>query len=779
VTTITDPTGARVQAASTADGTGIAATIDPLPLGWGQTFTNQELAQFVDTTGYGSTDTAYLNFGSGWVLGTVTLISSTTHTYSVTGSGTLPSGPSVSVGVSVQGTGVTSDVAASNDNAIAPPSTPTLYSTADNATSVTLHWTDTATDSRTGFQVEEQVDESWGGNFSLVPSYNVTMASLGSGVYSATVGGLMAGRNYTFRVRAVGVGESAYSGSLDVTPAPNPDLVPDAPTGLALASNLLSWNAVTSPVDAVDYDVQYRVGSSGDWQDLGPTEGSVSAYVPAPGAGQTFDYRVSAIGSDSIESVFSDILPVSSSVNPPLMPGPELTASWDAANNCFDVHYLINGGWDSAGKFDAVGGSFSIFQNGPNGMVRNVDISNTFLTPVSGAPAGNYHLNLGGDAFLDIGNGPFQLQGYASGVYDPTGESGGGGETSVTSSPVTATVTVPDTVTPPAAAANLTVAASTSTIPGMPFGNNSVTTYTLTWDDNADNETGYEIDISYDGTTWQTLADVGPDVSSYTYYSTGSPPGIGGGGSGAEADAAPLVSMSGMTGLLAPIFRVITLLADITSQPSNPANAHNAPVIVGLWGLDLPFHANGDNLQTPNALFKKDIDDAGGRSFQWDQERVSALPWLLKQLDTNGDGKYDPNNGDVRRTILIAGYSWGGWSAIALAQDIQNSNKFVDKSIALLATVDPVNILRGDPGPVPSNVQEYWNRYESDGNYSIAGLVTVNGFNPSSNAGGVDSVDDDPDGTKTTLGGVKIDHVSIMTDVESNNLNSLLKKYMN
>ena len=501
VTTITDPTGARVQAAGTAAVTGIAATIDQLPLNWGHTFTNQELAQFVDNTGYGSSDTAYVNFGSAWVLGTVTLINSTTHTYSVTGSGTLPSGPSVSVGVSVQGSGVTSDVAASNDNAIAPPSTPTLYSTADNATSVTLHWSDTTSDSRTGFQIEEQVDEPWGGNFSLV---NTTIESLGSGVYSATIGGLLAGRNYTFRVKAVGVGEAAYSGSLDVTPAPNPDLVPAAPTGLAFSNyNELGWLPVEG---ALYYDVQYQVGS-GPWVDNGPTNYVTFAYVPIPDAGQTYHYDVNTIGSDFIESAPATLTVTNStSENPPKLASPGLSVTWDAALGCFDVAWDNHEGWTPDGKFYSLGDIFSFSQNGPNGMeVASGDDS--LLTPVEGE-TNEYHLFLdaGGSygPFVDIDpHQPFQIEAYSTGNYDSSGGSNSGGtEVSITSDATSVTASAP--TNPPATPTNLTATIS------------SDGTVNLAFDNISSNAAGFEVLESVNGGTFTQVATLGPYQMSFS-----------------------------------------------------------------------------------------------------------------------------------------------------------------------------------------------------------------------------------------------------------------------
>ena len=66
----------------------------------------------------------------------------------------------------------------------------------------------------------------------------------------------------------------------------------------------------------------------------------------------------------------------------------------------------------------------------------------------------------------------------------------------------------------------------------------------------------------------------------------------------------------------------------------------------------------------------------------------------MKELDTNGDGKYDGN--DSKEAIKIFGLSRGGGSAVRLAKKIQDSDKFsgTRKLVEVLATVVPVSIFR-------------------------------------------------------------------------------------
>jgi hypothetical protein len=101
----------------------------------------------------------------------------------------------------------------------------------------------------------------------------------------------------------------------------------------------------------------------------------------------------------------------------------------------------------------------------------------------------------------------------------------------------------------------------------------------------------------------------------------------------------------------------------------------------------------------------------------WSREHPKAYKELLKKLDFNRDGKYEPGKGDIKRDIRIYGHSWGGLSAILLTQRIQKADaRFVDDSVDILATIDPVYFGRTGKdyaGGVQNNVRYFWNRYAS------------------------------------------------------------------
>jgi hypothetical protein len=163
------------------------------------------------------------------------------------------------------------------------------------------------------------------------------------------------------------------------------------------------------------------------------------------------------------------------------------------------------------------------------------------------------------------------------------------------------------------------------------------------------------------------------------------------------------------------------------------------PIIVGFYGADTPFTfpngfrypdgspAGGGNqtmMRIGNTLLGEGFQAKTFTSLAWE----SAYQWLLSNLDLNGDGKYDPSDGDEQRPIEIYGHSWGGITALQLAQNINTSASFVDKDISVVATIDPVTILRFTSGWVPGNVNFFWNRYQTDNtDINILGLIAPRG----------------------------------------------------
>ena len=156
---------------------------------------------------------------------------------------------------------------------------------------------------------------------------------------------------------------------------------------------------------------------------------------------------------------------------------------------------------------------------------------------------------------------------------------------------------------------------------------------------------------------------------------------------------------------------------------------------------------------------------------------------MSAKLDYNKDGKYEPGRGDAKRDIRIYGHSWGGLSAVLLSQQIQKADsKFIDDSVAILATIDPVYFGRTSKnfaGGVQNNVKRFWNRYESKTKREHAidiplpipflwhiyphGAEVPNASQDPTN----DQRDLNPTGLvfSTSQPGVRVNHFNIITDV--------------
>lgn len=169
-------------------------------------------------------------------------------------------------------------------------------------------------------------------------------------------------------------------------------------------------------------------------------------------------------------------------------------------------------------------------------------------------------------------------------------------------------------------------------------------------------------------------------------------------------------------------------------------------------------------------------------------------------MDTNSDGQYDPtgywtqkggvsvyhrgkwagHEPDVRRSLRIFGHSWGGLSAINLAQKISTDKDFkYHNTIDVVAVIDPVDIGRGPLGSVNNNVRTFWNRYESKTNAQdeipllIPFLPNPHGkaVSSSSQDGGQNQQDLNPSGNAHVFGnpqGDFINHYNIIDQVRVN-----------
>jgi len=158
---------------------------------------------------------------------------------------------------------------------------------------------------------------------------------------------------------------------------------------------------------------------------------------------------------------------------------------------------------------------------------------------------------------------------------------------------------------------------------------------------------------------------------------------------------------------------------------NSPPNAFDqlGLVIVGFYGADLSYSSpnwGNELLEEASALLEENEKvlrpSGGGRDYRLYHSRAAgqAFADLLRYLDSNNDGYYDPPC-DSEEPIKIFGWSWGGASAIQLANLIRGSENFKKKDIEVVAVIDPVTKFRTADHKVHENVHRLWNRYQRHG----------------------------------------------------------------
>jgi RHS repeat-associated protein len=101
---------------------------------------------------------------------------------------------------------------------------------------------------------------------------------------------------------------------------------------------------------------------------------------------------------------------------------------------------------------------------------------------------------------------------------------------------------------------------------------------------------------------------------------------------------------------------------------------------------------------------------------------------ILKEWDTNKDGKIDSKDeGCPPVKLRIVGYSWGGWSALKLANEVSTMKEITEpqKNVqVILGTIDPVSTARNKSNAGKSPVTIYHhNIYETTGMPGSVALV--------------------------------------------------------
>ena len=100
-----------------------------------------------------------------------------------------------------------------------------------------------------------------------------------------------------------------------------------------------------------------------------------------------------------------------------------------------------------------------------------------------------------------------------------------------------------------------------------------------------------------------------------------------------------------------------------------------------------------------------------------------ALGWLLRQLDTDGDGVLTAAEKE-QATIVIYGHSWGGSQAVALARQLGR----LGIRVQLTIQIDSVPKVWQSGSRIPANVDRAINFYQSEG--LLHGRSTIHAADP-------------------------------------------------
>lgn len=181
-------------------------------------------------------------------------------------------------------------------------------------------------------------------------------------------------------------------------------------------------------------------------------------------------------------------------------------------------------------------------------------------------------------------------------------------------------------------------------------------------------------------------------------------------------------------------------------QPCNEANAQSAvkealrlvclrkgastdevtvrsAIVVGFVG----GFVNHDDVRRPEMQFAAFLRDRYPSAVRVEvfanRDGRKALRWLLRQLDTNGDGILTAAEKE-QAAIIIYGHSWGGSQAVTLARQLER----LGIRVRLTIQVDSVVKLWQSDSRIPANVDRAINFYQSEG--LLHGRPTISAADP-------------------------------------------------
>ena len=347
-----------------------------------------------------------------------------------------------------------SNTATATTPAAIPPAPANLTATAISNSQINLAWTDPST-TETGFKIERSTDGSSFTQIATVAADTTTFSNTG----------LTASTSFTYRVRAYNsAGNSGFSNTATAT---TPAAIPPAPANLT-ATAISNSQINLAWTDLSTTETGFKIERSTDgvaFTQIATTSANVQSYSSTGlTANKKYYYRVRAYNTAG-DSAYTNSASATTLPNAPVAPG-SLTASVISSTQ-INLAWLDNSGNESG---------FNVERS-----LDGVTFTQIATTTANVKAYSNTGLVSGTKYY-------YRVRAYNSG-----GHSGYSNIANATTTPVA-----------PAAPISLTgMALSTSQIK-------------LTWVDMANNETGFKIERSTNGTKFSQIATVGANVVTYT-----------------------------------------------------------------------------------------------------------------------------------------------------------------------------------------------------------------------------------------------------------------------
>ena len=344
-----------------------------------------------------------------------------------------------------------------------PPAPSGLTGTAASTTSAALAWTDNAAN-ETGIKVERRF-----GSFGAW----TRIATLGANATSHLDAGLLAGRSYSYRVRATNpAGDSPASNEVTVSLSSSGG-APAAPSNLgatAVSSSQINLSWTDNSANETGFKIERKKSTALSYTQITTVGANVTSYQSTGlSASTAYTYRVRATNASGNSSYSNTATATTTSGSGSVPAAPTALAAVAASSSQINLSWTDNASDETGFKIERKTGSGSYAQIGTVGA----NVTAYQSTGLSASTAYTYRVR----------------------ATNASGDSGYSNEASAT--------TQAGSGSAPAAPSSLTATSASSS------------QINLSWTDNASDETGFKIERKTGSGSYAQIATVGANVTSY------------------------------------------------------------------------------------------------------------------------------------------------------------------------------------------------------------------------------------------------------------------------